>query len=1167
MRRSSVVLLVAILALGAQAQTVIYEDNFDDYAEARVPDHWSRDQSNAHVDQADVEVAIWGAVNYEAFTAWDDGYDANRLDHLDDPTSHHAGAYWKEAPGADFSQVGPNNRILAADTVIHSSDTDAWMISDSFSVSGFQYVVFQMESHFLANQDQQAWFQYRMDGSGSWKRAMLLNDILYRNDQNYYGPFAFTFDAEGHQSIQFRFQIQGTWSWLWTLDKFKLTGYNSVPPGPGKPDAVSPMGSIPHMDTALKSSPYSGDGDHVFSQWQIRLSNGTYGEMLDGVFDDEEIAWVESDPILDTGMQPTTLSEETGSYLIYDLQGDQTEFALPKNILRPGKTFSWRVRHWNNLGQAGPWSDEAQISVDTMGGIALLDENFDDVFDGEVPDGWTFEFTGEPPQFNDGYMTAADATRPKHRWTDSVNDSADELWGDGSGRHGGFSGRLMWAAWKGDLSNARVFTPPFDFSNASAGALIFDSNLKSNAPVFISVALEGQDPVEVFSMRGWEDDAVRITTETIIVPEVAGQSNARFVFHTADSARWTFDNVRVVALTDLNLPEQPVAIGPEGDVPYTGGTAELTATAFNDPDAQGHASSRWQLALAATGFSNPLVDVTVTEGNLTMLSVRDIIPTYSYVWRVKYIATDGRESGWSLPARFDVQPPEGGTILLSEGFDGLSGQTPPEGWTHVNNNIPGGNPEYDGWTYIGVDDWVALFAQERDQHPFVPGTTIALADSDEYQGAEQGFNSELITPTISNPSGDPVILILTSSYRHYDEQIGEINYSFDGGSTWQNLIRWDASEYADNEFAEAAVGMLIPDAETASEFQIMFKLYGSAGPEGIHSNNDWWWAIDDVLVMTAPGAEPVVDLPPVAPNPLAPTGVVAYGDDIQLSASAYSHPGDIAQTAARWQVSRAYKNFEPPLFDQEVTEGDLTSIDIGALAPGHDYVWRVRYTAANEADSEWSVPATFTVQKPDDWNVILFENFDAQSDQDNPPGWSQINNNDPDGFPEFNGWSFLTLEFFNSYGQGRQNSPHFDGRLADADSDEYEQSGVGSFNSALLTPALDTGGRAMILQFDTWYQHYSNQIAEVNVSLDNGANWDNLIKYDASTHADNAVENVPVIVEIPAAGSSSQVKIMWWLYGNEGSDGTKALNGWFWAIDNVFIYGAGGVDVDNWMIH
>ena len=344
MKLWSAVLLAALAALSARSQTVIYEDNFDGYAEARVPDHWTRGQSPAHVDQFDVEVAIWGAVNYDAWSSWEDDYNADRLRHLDNPADYHAGASWKSAPGADFSQEGPNNRILAADTVIHSSDVDAWIISDPFDVSGFQYAVFQMESHYLANQDQQAWFQYRLDGTGSWKRVLLLNDILYRNDQNYYGPYAFAFDVSGHQSIQFRFHIQGTWSWLWSLDKFKLTGFDSVPPGPGKPQAVSPAGAVPFEDATLVSSQYNGSGAHVFSQWQIRLANGTYGEMQHETYDPEGIAWIESDPILDTGAQPTTLSEEAGSYLRYDLAGDLTQYSLPKFILRPGASYYWRVR-------------------------------------------------------------------------------------------------------------------------------------------------------------------------------------------------------------------------------------------------------------------------------------------------------------------------------------------------------------------------------------------------------------------------------------------------------------------------------------------------------------------------------------------------------------------------------------------------------------------------------------------------------------------------------------------------------------------------------------------------------------------------------------------------------------------------------------------------------
>ena len=487
-----------------------------------------------------------------------------------------------------------------------------------------------------------------------------------------------------------------------------------------------------------------------------------------------------------------------------------------------------------------------------LGGIVLLDEDFNDVFDGEVPGGWTFEFDGEPPIFNDGYMTAADRTRPKHRWTDSVSGSAAELYSDGSGRHGGFTGQIMWAAWKGDASNASVYTPPLDFSNASAAAIVFDSNLKGNVRCYIDVVLEGQEPLNVLSMIGWDDDAVRITSETAIVAEAAGQRNVRFLFHTDNNARWTFDNVKIVALTDINLPAQPVAISPRDTLEFTSGSVQLRASAYNDPDGSAHASSVWQLALADAGLANPSIDETVTAGDLTSYAVQGLAPGHRYVWRVKYIAADGRASGWSLPVTFDLAIPASATLLLSEDFEGLSGQTPPANWTHVNNNVPGGVPEYDGWTYIVVDDWISLFGQERDLTPFAPGSTIALADSDEYEGGAQGFNSELITPVLNNVSGNSVLVTLISSYRHYDEQIGEINYSFDGGSTWLNLIRWDRSGYSDNEFAETTVAKVIPGSNTASQLKVMFKLYGSGGEGGTHSDNDWWWAIDDVRVYAVP---------------------------------------------------------------------------------------------------------------------------------------------------------------------------------------------------------------------------------------------------------------------------------------------------------------------------
>ncbi len=1149
------------------SQTVIYEDNFDNYAEAQIPDHWHKSTAQSHsgFDPA-IEIAIWGAVNYEGWTTFGDGYDTERLQHADDPKSFHSGAYWKNAPGADFSAEGSGNRVFTADSVIPAGgEVDSWVISDPFDVSGFDYAVFSFESYFIANQDQELSLFYRFDESGPWQRELLINDMNYRDDQRWYGPYAFTYDVQNKQSIQFRFHMQASWSWFWTMDKFRLVGYNDEPPVPAKPEALHPNGNVGFENLTLQSSAYSGDGEHVFSQWQIRQANGTYGEMLHETWDPDEIAWVESDPILDTAIQPTVYSEEEDSFIQYDLEGDQTTFTVRRGVLRPGMNYYWRVRHWNESGEASPWSDETQFSVTDLDGFDLLSEDFDDTLLGEAPDGWILE---NIDVLGDGDFGAMDVTRPRHRWADLLHDSHAEVWADGSGRHGGFEGNVVWvAAWAHDVNDTIFRTLPLDFSNATSGWLIFDSNFKGSGTAFIDIIIDDGEPINIHTFEAFaEGDGVRQSVETVLIPpDVAEQSNVRIQFRVEKTAQsWTFDNLRVIGSSDATFVEQPIVTEPTDTIPYTPGFITINASDFNDPDGESHASSIWQVARADIGLVNPFFEETITEGDLTSLSLNNLLPGHNYLARVKYITDSGRESPWSLTHSFTVEAPEGGDLLLAEGFDNQEGQEVPEGWFQNIFNTDGGYDEFNGWSFLTLE-FFESYQQGRTGSPYFTGR-IADADSDEYQNGDSGaFNSELLTPVL-DPGGQPVLLAFDQLYQHWPTQIAEVNYSLDGGDTFTNLLRWDSSVYGESERNQEPVILRIEAAANTSELQIMWKLYGTEGDTGDLAFNDWWWAIDNVRIYSDPSAEPSA---PDQPTTVSPSGSITYGEPIELLASTFNDPSGAGHAQSQWQLARTNVGFDRPILDEISTSGDLDTILIeDELAPNHDYIWRVKYESTNGIASEWSEPETFTLEGPVESTLLLDEDFNDQSVQNNPAGWSQINNNDPGGFDEFNGWSFLTLEFFESYGQGRAGSPYLEGIVAVADSDEYEQSGVGAFNSALISPALDTSGMSAMVVFDQIYQQYSDQIGEMNYSLDNGESWINIFQWTGDEYANDTRFADPMIIEIPEAADTSELKLMWKLYGTSGSDGTKAPNQWFWVIDNVKVYAIpGDVAVDEWMIH
>ncbi|MDP8242599.1 MAG: fibronectin type III domain-containing protein [Candidatus Hinthialibacter antarcticus] len=857
----SLFVCVCILATPVFAQTVIYQENFDDYAEAQVPTGWTKSANTGHLVEPDLESALWNAANYEGWTTFGDGYDGERLQHSDDPKNWHALATWKNAPGADFSQEGSGNRILLADTVIPGggSQIDTWLVSDPFDVSAYSYAVFSFESFFRGNQDQQGAYYYRLD-NGDWQRGFHLDDERYRDEGNYWGPYSFAYDVQNAQTIQFYFVMYGTWSWHWALDKFLLTGYSDVPPGPAKPEAISPQGDVGFTNVTLQSSAFAGGGDHAFSQWQIRLSDGTFGEMENEGWDPEHIAWVQSDPVLDTSLQPNSYAEETASFIQYDLAGDQTQFVARRELLRPGATYYWRVRHVNNDNVAGPWSDEVMFSVGDLDGFDLLTEDFDDASEGEAAQGWEFvgtDFEG----FGDGEFGAIHVTRPRYRWADfTAGDDSNSVNVAGDGRHGGFKGQVSWVAgWSHTMVDNEYLTPALDFSDATTGWLIFDSCFKGSGDAYVDIVIDGGEPINVHSFGAFSGgNGVRSSVETVTFPpDVAGKSNVRVLFRTnKNSESWTFDNVRIVASSDATFIDQPVAQQPSGEVNYTPGFITLNGSAYTDPDGETHGSTRWQIARANVGFERPIVDEITSEGDLTAYQIRNLAPGNEYIFRVKYASDAGRESPWSLPGRFMVTV-NGGELLVSEDFNSQSGQDNPSGWTQVNHNDPDGFPEFNGWSFLTLE-FFESYAQGRDGSPYFDGN-VADADSDEYEQSGVGaFNSELISPTL-NPGGKGLLVAYDQIYQHYSGQVGELNYSLDNGATWVNLIRRSLTDLPNDErFAEPEL-VEIPDAANSSEVKIMWKLYGAGGSDGTKALNEWFWVIDNVKILSVPADSPVQD--------------------------------------------------------------------------------------------------------------------------------------------------------------------------------------------------------------------------------------------------------------------------------------------------------------------
>ena len=240
------------------------------------------------------------------------------------------------------------------------------------------------------------------------------------------------------------------------------------------------------------------------------------------------------------------------------------------------------------------------------------------------------------------------------------------------------------------------------------------------------------------------------------------------------------------------------------------------------------------------------------------------------------------------------------TVLFEEDFEGVPLESsikervkdkkvwsgaPPDGWEITNENPDDlGMPEWRTWAIVDLEWWTATAEDQRRSeftgvHNDGKGKGKgAVSDPDEWDDWELNgdpdalsrWNGHLITPSIKikGAAAESLILKLDSSWRPEDTQNGEITVSFDGGKEERILffksVGIDAGAHTlvtiptlklkeekinDGEQINETLEIPINNPAGAAEMIISFGV--------IDAQNDWWWAIDNInLVSTAYDVEP-----------------------------------------------------------------------------------------------------------------------------------------------------------------------------------------------------------------------------------------------------------------------------------------------------------------------
>jgi hypothetical protein len=288
-------------------------------------------------------------------------------------------------------------------------------------------------------------------------------------------------------------------------------------------------------------------------------------------------------------------------------------------------------------------------------------------------------------------------------------------------------------------------------------------------------------------------------------------------------------------------------------------------------------------------------------------------------------------------------------------------QTPPDGWAIDNSQMPpqssppSGRPEWEGWAFA---DWEWVYtrvdAQERQNFTKSRGT-VATADPDEWDDfgnpkLNRGyFNSFLVTTSVdlTGVAANTAFLQFDSSWRPegFDDagpdgiasnnQTATVVMSVDGGAPVE-IMRWDSDSSGDfyhPDNVNETVIIPLNNPAGSSSVVLTFGLTNAA--------NDWWWAIDNIVVDA--GAVP----PEVTGHPTSATRLAGGWVSFSVTASG-------PNLSYQWQKDEQ---------DIDGATSDTYTIDPVSATDGASY----RCVVSNPDGSDTSDAASLTVlaQYPD----------------------------------------------------------------------------------------------------------------------------------------------------------------------------------------------------------
>ena len=592
-------------------------------------------------------------------------------------------------------------------------------------------------------------------------------------------------------------------------------------------------------------------------------------------------------------------------------------------------------------------------------------------------------------------------------------------------------------------------------------------------------------------------------------------------------------------------------------------------------------------------------EVTEEDGIFTVKASGDVALTKASKYELKVTYTDSLAGEKSFATKFEIP-------VYFENFDSVvlgpnvdeavaseQAWSPegPEGWIVDRSGVPGNNEEHvgylpdddgdgfpdadgvsewAGWSFANFDWWVQAAGDQSRSAFNLASNTVAVADPDEWDdqahadSAQNGWYKTLMTTPeidVQGMAAGTLFATFASSWRpEFDSnyhQEAYITVSYDGGEPLE-IFNWVSDPNSPNFHPDSQNETVIVPLDNPAGSKKMSLSFGMR-----EAGNDWWWAIDNL----------VVNAGVVPPTIVTQPNNVEIGEGEGFSVSAVADGG----------APLSYQWFRNGVLIEGATSAEFSIAQAGVSDAGN---YTVKVT--NEAGEVLSAAGIVSVQaslgvtiwSEDFEGLELGPNVDEGlageqvwtktppagwfiNDEEVPGTWAWQGLEDEEGYPELDGvtewagWSIADVKWW-SQTAGNQRRSEFTkaiGAAAIADGDEWDDSARegGNMNAFITTEAISLDGimeNSLVLRFHSSWRPEVLQKAVIEATFDDGdpieiMRWESEGGDAAYFHDHNPNETVNIPINNPDGAGTVKFTFGY----------LDAGNNWWWAVDNLILAG------------